>query len=187
MLTQIQWSISLTPFIQFHCQCNSILIYIRHSQAKRTTQQQQQRSGSTAHSYCRIRNDIIFQALRVLSVILNLRHHPKQTPHPSHSFSQANSIIYSASSSPLLLRGTPNTALILCQRFTPKRHRQLQVKDLPKIPTWQLEQDSNLRPFGWKVQNLPMSHHAPCLSMIKHGYKKFPESLHVYHWWPFHH
>jgi len=30
--------------------------------------------------------------------------------------------------------------------YTPKRYRQLQVKDLPKVPTWQLERDSNLRP-----------------------------------------
>jgi len=27
----------------------------------------------------------------------------------------------------------PNTARILCRNFTPKRHRQLRVKDLPKV------------------------------------------------------
>src|SRR6218665_411492 len=32
---------------------------------------------------------------------------------------------YSASSSPLLLRVAPDTARILCQNFTSKRHRQL--------------------------------------------------------------
>ena len=32
---------------------------------------------------------------------------------------------YSASSSPLLLRGAPDTARILCRCFMPKRHRQL--------------------------------------------------------------
>ena len=32
---------------------------------------------------------------------------------------------YSASSSPLLLRGAPCAARILCRNFTPKRHRQL--------------------------------------------------------------
>jgi len=42
---------------------------------------------------------------------------------------------YSASSNPLLLRGAPDTALILCRSFMPKRHRQLQVKDLPKVPS----------------------------------------------------
>jgi|SRR6218665_1752882 len=50
-----------------------------------------------------------------------------------------------ASSSPL--RGAPGTARILCWNFTPKRHRQLRVKDLPKVPTWQLERDLNPRPF----------------------------------------
>jgi len=43
---------------------------------------------------------------------------------------------YSAFSSPLLIRGAPNTAWILCQNFTPKRHRQLWVKDLPKVTCW---------------------------------------------------
>ena len=45
---------------------------------------------------------------------------------------------YSAPSSPLLLRGAPNTARILCRNFMPKRHRQLWVKDLDKgyYATW---------------------------------------------------
>ena len=55
---------------------------------------------------------------------------------------------YSASSSPLLLRGAPDTARILCQSFTPKHHRQLQAKNLPKVPTWWLKRDSNSWPFG---------------------------------------
>ena len=36
---------------------------------------------------------------------------------------------------------------------TPKRCRQLRVKDLSKVPTWRLEWDSNLRPSGWKALN----------------------------------
>src|SRR6218665_675031 len=58
-------------------------------------------------------------------------------------------------------KSTPVTARILCRSFTPKRHRQLRVKDLPKVPTWRLERDSNPQPFGRKVTNLPMSLHAP--------------------------
>ena len=54
---------------------------------------------------------------------------------------------YSAPSSPLLLRDAPDTARILCRSFTPKRHRQLRVKDLPKVFTWRLERDSNPRSF----------------------------------------
>ena len=42
---------------------------------------------------------------------------------------------YSASSSSLLLRDAPDTARILCRSFMLKHHRQLQVKDLPKVPT----------------------------------------------------
>src|SRR6218665_1923847 len=69
---------------------------------------------------------------------------------------------YTAFSSPLLLRGVPETARILCRCFTPKRHRQLRVKDLPKLLTWRLERNSNQRPFGPdERRNLPMSHHVP--------------------------
>ena len=73
-----------------------------------------------------------------------------------HSF-----YFHCASSNPLLLRSAPNTARTLCRSFTPKRHRQgLRVKDFPKVPTWRLEQDSNLQPLRLKAPNLPMSHHA---------------------------
>src|SRR6218665_602497 len=43
---------------------------------------------------------------------------------------------YSATSSPPLLRSASDTARILCRSFTLKRHRQLRVKDLSKVPTW---------------------------------------------------
>src|SRR6218665_282903 len=76
-----------------------------------------------------------------------------------HSFIHTG-YFHSASSSPLLLRGAPDTARIPSQSFTPKRHRQLQVKDLSKDPTWRLERGSNPRPFKRKTTNLPMSHHA---------------------------
>ena len=76
---------------------------------------------------------------------------------------------YSVSSSPLLLRSAPDTARILCRSFTPKRHRQLQViiKDLPKVPKWRLERDSNMKSSGRKTPNFPLSHHAP----LSYGYK----------------
>src|SRR6218665_2611187 len=62
---------------------------------------------------------------------------------------------YSASSSPLLLRGAPDTARIMCRSFTPKRHRQLRVKDLSKAPTRRLERDSTLRTKGDESTNEP--------------------------------
>src|SRR6218665_3693162 len=81
---------------------------------------------------------------------------------------------YSASSSPLLLRSAPDTAQILCQSFTPKRYRQLRVEDLPKVPTWRLERDSNPRPTGQKASTLPMHHHVPCLSLSLHSSSSLP-------------
>src|SRR6218665_183822 len=57
---------------------------------------------------------------------------------------------YSAYSSPLLLRGASYTAQILCRSFAPKGQKLRRVKDLPKVPTWRLERDSNPRPFGQK-------------------------------------
>ena len=61
---------------------------------------------------------------------------------------------YSTSSSPLLLRSAPDTARILCQSFMPKRHRQLRVKDLPKVPTWRWE-PATLRSKGFNSTNAP--------------------------------
>jgi len=55
---------------------------------------------------------------------------------------------------------------MLCRILTPKRHRQLRVKDLPKVPTWRLERDSNPRLFGRKATNIQMSHHAPRPSVL---------------------
>ena len=74
-----------------------------------------------------------------------------------HSFIHSDHF-YSASSSPLLLRRAHNTAWILCRSFTPTRHRQLWVKDLPKVSTWQLERESNPWLSGWKLSTQPMRH-----------------------------
>jgi len=69
---------------------------------------------------------------------------------------------YSAFSSPLLLtqRCSLHSTRKLCRSFTLKCHRQLQVKDLPKVPTFRLERDSKPPSFRRKAMNLPMSHHA---------------------------
>src|SRR6218665_688528 len=55
---------------------------------------------------------------------------------------------YSAPSSPLLLRGAPDYCTDTVSEFHAEAHRQLQVKDLPKVPTWRLEWESNPRPSG---------------------------------------
>ena len=53
-----------------------------------------------------------------------------------HSFIHS-SHFYSAPSSPLLLRGDPDHSTDT--EFHAEAHRQLQAKDLPKVPTWRLE------------------------------------------------
>src|SRR6218665_3217717 len=50
-------------------------------------------------------------------------------------------------------RCAADTPRLLCRTFTPKRHRQLRAKDLPKVLTWRLERDSNQRPFGVESTN----------------------------------
>src|SRR6218665_1905747 len=64
-----------------------------------------------------------------------------------HSFIHSGHF-YSAPSSPLLLRGAPDYSTDTVSEFHAKAHRQLQVKDLPKVPTWRLERESNPRPSG---------------------------------------
>src|SRR6218665_2990349 len=52
---------------------------------------------------------------------------------------------YSAPSSPLLLRGAPDYSTDTVSEFHAKAHRQLQVKDLSKVPTWWLVEPTPLR------------------------------------------
>src|SRR6218665_2234712 len=67
---------------------------------------------------------------------------------------------YGAFHSRSLSEALPTTAIHTAVVYTSKRYRQLRVKDLPKVPTWRLEHDSNLRPSGRKASTLPMRHHA---------------------------
>src|SRR6218665_221199 len=79
--------------------------------------------------------NVLERALRLnTSAGMPLRTVPARL-HPSNH----SRYFYSASSSPLLLNGAPHTARILCRSFTPKYHRQLRVKDLPKVNTWRLQ------------------------------------------------
>src|SRR6218665_1926715 len=128
----------------FHCtiqynttQCNTISIQyntmqcntIQHNAMQHRTAQCNRIQCTTIKYNCR--------------PIAYVRLHPLQSP---YSFIHSG-YFYSASSSRLglLLRGAPDAARILCRSFTPKRHRLVRVKDLPKVPTWRLERDSNPR------------------------------------------
>ena len=86
-----------------------------------------------------------------------------------HSFIQATSIapLQVHYYSEVLQTQHGYSVRVSCRSFTPKRHRQLWVKDLPKVPTWRLERDSNLRPFGRKTSNLPMSQ-----ATMRMGYRR---------------
>src|SRR6218665_1035735 len=58
--------------------------------------------------------------------------------HEIHSFIHSGHF-YSAISSPLLLRGAPDYNTDTVSEFHAETHSQLQVKALPKAPTWRLE------------------------------------------------
>ena len=77
-----------------------------------------------------------------------------------HSFIHSGHF-YSASSSPPLLRGASDYSADTVSEFHAEAHRQLQVKDLPKVPTWRLERESNPRPSGWKSSTLE-TNASPC-------------------------
>src|SRR6218665_808743 len=70
-----------------------------------------------------------------------------RVPFSPHSFIHSGHF-YSTPSSPLLLTGAPDYSTDTVSEFHTKAHRQLQVKDLPKVPTWRLEWESNPRPSG---------------------------------------
>ena len=79
----------------------------------------------------------------------------------SHVHSFIHSIIQAVCIAPLLLIGAPDTWRILCRNISPKHYRQLWVKVLPKVPTWRIERESNLWPFGRKASTQPKRQHTP--------------------------
>src|SRR6218665_1928548 len=75
-----------------------------------------------------------------------------------HSFIHSGHF-YSAPSSSLLLRGAPEYSTDTVSEFHAEAHRQLQVKDLPKVSMWRLKRESNPRPSGCKLSSQPRHHH----------------------------
>src|SRR6218665_540089 len=86
------------------------------------------------------------------------------------SIPQCNSFIQAISLAPIQVHyyseALLTTTLILCWSFTLKRHRHLRVKNLPKVPTWRLEQDSNPRPFRRKASS---SNEPSCPNYVPSG------------------
>src|SRR6218665_257883 len=81
-------------------------------------------------------------AIEVTDLISNISVLPSNPHSFIHSFIHSGHF-YSAPSSPLLLRGAPDYSTDTVSEFHAEAHRQLQVKDLPKVPTWRLEWESN--------------------------------------------
>src|ERR1043165_9013930 len=70
------------------------------------------------------------------------------------------STCYSAPSR-FLLRGAHNYSADTESEFHAEAHEQLRAKDLPRVPTWRLEVDSNPQPSDCKASNIPLHKHAP--------------------------
>src|SRR5688572_16549990 len=70
------------------------------------------------------------------------------------------STCYSAHSR-FLLRGAPDYSADTESEFHAEAHEQLQVKDLPRVPTRRHEVDSNPQPCGCKTPNIVTLHHRP--------------------------
>ena len=70
----------------------------------------------------------------ILSVLRSGNQEQDWSPDLIHSFIHSGHF-YSAPSSPLLLRGAPDYSTDTVSEFHAEAHRQLQVKDLPKVPT----------------------------------------------------
>src|SRR6218665_2996037 len=71
---------------------------------------------------------------RILAMRRSRRLRSPSFANPYHSFIHSGHF-YSAPSSPLLLRGAPDYSTDTVSEFHVEAHRQLQVKDLPKVPT----------------------------------------------------
>src|SRR6188768_3362058 len=60
-----------------------------------------------------------------------------------------------------LLRVAPDYSVDTESKFHAEAHEQLQVKDLPRVPTQRLEVDSNPQASGCKAPNIPLHHRTP--------------------------
>src|SRR5688572_29100500 len=52
-------------------------------------------------------------------------------------------------------------------------HRQLWVSNLSRVATQLLEVDSNLQPFGYKAQNIPLHHRISHYTTASHTFKSY--------------
>src|SRR6218665_2614895 len=77
----------------------------------------------------------------------------------THSFIHSGHF-YSTPSSPLLLRGAPDYSTDTVSEFHTEAHRQLQVKDLPKVSTWGAR--SRVEPTTLRLKVIASTNAPPC-------------------------
>src|SRR6218665_1175864 len=147
---EYSFSAMAAPFYRYFARCSKFLVpNISSSIWKRSDNSNMASLVTNAsqyhgpHSCCSIRHcsraSLCYNHCNILYYIC--------TSMVIHSFIHSGHF-YSAHSSPLLLRGAPDYSTDTVSEFHAEAHRQLQVKDLPKVPTWRLERESNPRPSG---------------------------------------
>src|SRR6218665_2810726 len=82
-----------------------------------------------------------------------------------HSFIHSGHC-YSAPLSPLLLRDAPDHSTDTVSGFHAEAHRQLQIKDMPKVPTWRLEREANPQPSGRMSSSKPRHQSVPQFHLV---------------------
>src|SRR6218665_1978595 len=78
--------------------------------------------------------------------------------------------VCSASSSQLLLRGVPDAVAVglglrMCRSLTPKPHRQLRVRNLPKVPIY-VAAKMGLKPTTFQTKGIKSTNEPPCPTII---------------------
>src|SRR6218665_3524546 len=90
-----------------------------------------------------------------------------------HSFSH----FYSAPSSTLPLRGAPDYSTDTVSEFHAKAHRQMQVKDLPKVLTRRLERTHNPPVESHRLNQGTTTSH---ITLMTHNYIQVHAYIHTY-------
>jgi len=96
-----------------------------------------------------------------LNIYIDYRATSRNCSEALHRFIHSRHFYSTPIASPLLLRGALDYSMDTVSEFHAEAHKQLQVKDLPKVPTFRLERESNPRPSGWKSLSQPRCHHVP--------------------------
>src|SRR6218665_2084563 len=100
-----------------------------------------------------------------LCIVMTVDYYITQMSYKHHSSISFNSFIHSDYSH--LFKSTTTQmhsrhSIDSVPEFHTKAPQETASERLAQAPTWSLERDLNLRPFGRTASDLPMRHHAPC-------------------------